>query len=164
DDRGAFRFATLGPGRYTLLASKAGFVSVSYGQKRPGSGRSTAAVVLTDGQRLDNLTMVMPRSGALSGVVTDEFGDPLLGAQVRALRYVMQSGRRTLTVAATAQSDDRGAYRLFDLAPGDYVVTVAGKSDRSAAEEQAMFTLMAQLQTEAAARARADATGSAPPA
>jgi hypothetical protein len=42
------------------------------------------------------------------------------------MRYVMQNGERRLSSAGTGGlTDDRGAYRIFGLAPGDYVVSAA---------------------------------------
>ena len=38
------------------------------------------------------------------------------------MRYVMQSGLRRLQPAGSAQTDDRGMYRIYGLQPGDYVV------------------------------------------
>ena len=54
----------------------------------------------------------------------DEFGDPVAGARVQAMRYQMVQGARRLSpVGANAQSDDTGAFRLYGLMPGDYYVS-----------------------------------------
>src|SRR5213076_2520620 len=49
-------------------------------------------------------------------------GEPLEKAQVMAMRSVYKNGRRTLTIVQAVESDDRGEYRLFWLAPGRYYV------------------------------------------
>jgi carboxypeptidase family protein len=41
---------------------------------------------------------------------------------VRVMRYQYQQGERRLTPAGTAQTDDRGQYRVWGLMPGDYYV------------------------------------------
>src|SRR6185295_11664808 len=72
---------------------------------------------------IDRLTLAIPRAGVLTGVLLDDAGDPAFGTPVRALRWVMQSGVRSLLLAATATADDRGTYRIPGLPPGDYVVS-----------------------------------------
>ena len=61
----------------------------------------------------------------IAGRITDEFGEPIAGAQVQAQRYSYSpGGERRLTYAAPpASSDDLGQFRLFGLMPGDYIVS-----------------------------------------
>src|SRR5262249_44322128 len=47
---------------------------------------------------------------------------------VRAMRYAYVNGKRQLHPARIATSDDRGAYRLFDLAPGRYYIQAVRRS------------------------------------
>lgn len=126
DDQGRFSFAALPAGRYTLNASKAGFVNIAYGAKRPG--RQGTPVQLAEGQRLDRLTIAMPRGSVLTGVVVDEHGEPAAGVPVRALRAAMQTGERTWQVANQDTTDDRGMYRIYQLQPGDYMVSAAPRN------------------------------------
>jgi Carboxypeptidase regulatory-like domain len=123
DDQGGFDFANLPPGRYTLAASKPGFLDVIYGQREPGNGRPGTPVDLADGQQLDHLTLTIPRGGVITGMVTDDGGEPAFGVDVQAMRYVMQSGQRTLAAAGSTRTDDRGIYRIPVLPPGDYLVS-----------------------------------------
>jgi protocatechuate 3,4-dioxygenase beta subunit len=120
DDAGRFSFAALPPGRYTLNASKPGYVNVMYGQKRPG--RPGTPIQLADGQQLNGVKMVLPKGGVLTGIVLDENGDPTPGTQVSAWRWEMRTGEKRLTQAGSDQTDDRGQYRIYGLLPGDYVV------------------------------------------
>ena len=39
----------------------------------------------------------------------------------------MASGARTLSPVGSSTTDDRGIYRVYALAPGDYIVEVAGQ-------------------------------------
>lgn len=125
DDEGRFAFTDLAPGRYTLGASKAGHVGVSYGQTQPG--RPGTPIQLADGQRF-TAALQLPRGGVITGSVADEFGDAAAGTQVRVLRYVTQTGRRTLQQAGAAPTDDRGIYRVFGLQPGEYVVSAVPRN------------------------------------
>jgi hypothetical protein len=124
DDAGAFAFPKLGPGEYTLSANKGGFVESIYGQRQPGSGRLGTPIRLTAGQQLKDLNLPLARGGVLTGVVLDEVGDPAFGITVRAYKWVMKSGERTLVETAAGTTDDRGIYRIPALLPGEYVAGV----------------------------------------
>ena len=63
----------------------------------------------------------------MSGRVFDEAGEPLIGVRVLAMLRVFDSGRPGFTNAAAGMSsdtDDRGAYRLATLIPGDYILSI----------------------------------------
>ena len=121
DDQGRYAFGALPPGRYTLSASKVGHLSVTYGQRVPGSGRPGTPIQLDDGQRL-TIRLQMPRGGVISGTVLDEHGEAVPGTQVRAFRFSMQGGVRTLQQAASDATDDRGCTASTDCRIGDYLV------------------------------------------
>jgi hypothetical protein len=138
DEAGAFSFTQLPAGSFTLSATRLGYLDVAFGQRTPGSGRPGTAIQLAAGQKLEDVTLRMPRTGILTGVITDEFGDPMMGMQVRAWRYVKRSGERTLQSAGGATTDDRGIYRITGLLPGEYIVGT-GARDTS---ETMMLELM----------------------
>jgi hypothetical protein len=121
DDAGAFSFLALPAGRFTLTASKPGYVDVAYGAKRPG--RPGVPVQLSEGQQLERLSIALPRGGVVTGIVVDEYGEPAPRTQVRVMRYVIRSGERALQQAGVDQTDDRGLYRIFGLQPGEYMVS-----------------------------------------
>ena len=121
DADGRFAFTRLAAGRYSLTVSKPAHVSATYGQLRPGSGRPGTPIQLTNGQRFE-ARLQLPRGGAITGTVLDEHAEATPGIPVRAMRYVMQGGQRTLQSAGAGTTDDRGVFRIFGLQPGDYVV------------------------------------------
>jgi len=120
DDSGTYEITDLPAGRYTLNVSKSGFVSLSYGQRRPL--QAGTPLQLLDGQQLKSVDFSLPRGGVISGRIVDEDGEAVPGAMVRVMRYQYQQGDRRLTQAGTAQTDDRGQYRVWGLMPGDYYV------------------------------------------
>jgi Carboxypeptidase regulatory-like domain len=124
DDLGAFAFADLPPGTFRLAASKQGYLDTVYGQKRPGTGRPGTPVALADGQKIEHLTFTMARGGAISGTVVDDAGQPEMAAHVQVFRAVTRSGQRSLQPGDGTLTDDRGAYRIGVLSPGEYVVCV----------------------------------------
>lgn len=121
DDEGRFVFTQLPAGRYTMNASKAGFVTIAYGAKAPG--RAGTPIQLAEGQKVESRPIPLPKGGVLTGIVVDEYGEPSPGTSVRALRMVMRTGERRLESAGTGSTDDRGMYRIYGLQPGQYVVT-----------------------------------------
>ena len=131
DADGRWEALDLPAGGYTLSVSKAGYLKIEYGQKRPFERGKTLDVA--PGQLLDRIDITLPRSGAITGRVFDEFGDPAAAVFVRALRQRYVNGRRELTPLAEALeglangggdlTDDLGQFRIYGLAPGDYFVS-----------------------------------------
>ncbi|HEX4566539.1 MAG TPA: carboxypeptidase-like regulatory domain-containing protein [Vicinamibacterales bacterium] len=127
DAQGHYEFKGLPAGRFTLSVSKSGFVTMQYGQNRPFEpGRP---IELTDGQVMDKADVALPRGGALSGRVVDEFGDPVADANVSAMRMQYTGGRRRLAPTGRASTtNDLGQFRLFGLPPGEYYVSATLRS------------------------------------
>lgn len=152
DESGRFAFSALPAGRYTVSASKAGHVSVTYGQRRPG--RPGTAIQLADGQKMQ-VQLQIPRGGVITGTVLDEHGEAVPGTPVRVLRYVIQSGVRTLQMSGNGATDDRGVYRIYGLQPGEYVVAALPRNPSAPA--QALRAELTALQARIEAVARDDA-------
>jgi len=127
DDNGVFDIAELPAGRYTLSASKSGFITLSYGQRRPL--QSGTPLQLADSQQLKGVDFQLPRGGVITGHVFDETGDAMPGVMVSVMRYQYMQGDRRLTPAGTAQTDDKGQYRVWGLNPGDYYVSALSRAD-----------------------------------
>jgi len=121
DAQGRFEVKDLPAGRYTLSATKAGYVTMSYGQRRPEQPGTVLDVL--DGQLVEKIAILLPPGGVITGRVVDEFGDPVAGAQVQSLRYRFQPGGQRLLPMGAGMTDDRGSFRLFGLTPGDYYVS-----------------------------------------
>ncbi len=106
--------------------SKTGFVTLSYGQRRPL--QSGTPLQLADGQQFRGVDFRLPRGSVISGHVYDETGDPMPGATVRVLQYRYAQGQRQLVPADTAQTDDCGTFRMWGLNPGDYYVAAVARN------------------------------------
>jgi hypothetical protein len=125
DDQGIFDISELPAGRYTLTVSKTGFVSLSYGQRRPL--QAGTPLQLNDGQTLKGIEFQLPRGSVIGGRVLDEDGEAMPGVMVRVMRYQYLQGDRRLTPAGSGQTDDKGLYRVWGLMPGDYYVTAVAR-------------------------------------
>ncbi len=130
DEQGRFELRELSGGRYTITASKGGFITLQYGQRRPSEPGTP--VDLAAGQTIEKLVVGLPRGSVITGRIVDEFGEPLTGAQVRVLRYGYAAGaRRLLPAGQSDRTDDQGTFRVFGLPPGEYVVSATLNEDRA---------------------------------
>lgn len=126
DDDGRFSFVELPAGVYRLNVSRAGFITVAYGQRRPL--QPGTPIQLADAQELTNVDVSLPRGSVLTGHVYDETGEPLPGATVRVHRYAYVQGVRQLAPAGAGDTDDRGEFRIWGLNPGEYLVSAASRA------------------------------------
>ncbi|HYN06914.1 MAG TPA: carboxypeptidase-like regulatory domain-containing protein [Vicinamibacterales bacterium] len=147
DDAGRFVVPALPAGRYHVTASKPPYVDSVYGARLPG--RPGTAIVLKDGERRSDLVLKLLPGGAITGVVTDEFGQPAVGVRVELLEPRRPAGEAMITSVMTMLSgmllpgqttDDRGVYRFSGLPPGQYIVAatpvdLAGGNARALTEE-----------------------------
>jgi protocatechuate 3,4-dioxygenase beta subunit len=121
DAAGQYWFTSVPDGTYAVEASKAGHVSMQYGQLRltqPGR-----AVVLREDRMVDGIDVVLPRGTAISGIVADQDGEPIQGATVDVLQLRYVGDRLTARRTGPARrTDDYGRYRVFGLLPGRYLV------------------------------------------
>lgn len=150
DDEGKFVFTLLPAGRYTVNASKTGYVTIAYGAKGPG--RAGTPIQLADGQKLETKAISLPKGGVVTGTVLDENGEPAPGTTVRAMRQVIRTGEKRFESAGTDTTDDRGQYRIYGLLPGQFVVYaqprnqgLGGLGASIASEIEAAVQQMAQM-------------------
>lgn len=121
---GVFEFKDLPAGRYTISATRPGYLTLQYGQRRPGEpGRP---VQLADGERIANADIALPRTSTISGRVTDEVGDPLPAVSIFPAQWKYFRGKRQLVRVsggiAFNETDETGQFRITGLEPGDYFV------------------------------------------
>jgi hypothetical protein len=125
DAQGRFELTQLPAGRYNLTATRAGYVTMQFGQRAPN--QPGTPIELADGQIADKVGFALVRGGAISGRIADEFGEPVSGAQVTVQRYASMGGVRRLTGGGGEggfdRTDDLGQFRLYGLTPGEYYVT-----------------------------------------
>ncbi len=116
DANGQFELAHLPAGSYTI------YVEPMTGFLRP---REPAFATLVEGGTAQ-VTIRLARAGAIEGRVLDENGEPVLGAQVHAVRRINIAGYLKVEGAGGwGMTDDRGAFRIFNVPPGEYYVVAA---------------------------------------
>jgi carboxypeptidase family protein len=127
---GTYEFTDLPADSYRLSAGKPGYLVLEYGQTRAFErGR---VITLGDGEKVEKIDVTLPSSGAISGRIADENGDPVEAVTVRLLQLQFMADRRQLvdvTAAGSRTTDDTGRYRIYGVPPGQYVVmaTLTGR-------------------------------------
>jgi hypothetical protein len=125
DAKGRFEYAALEARRYALRFTADRHITMYFGQTRAGELGTRILIPLRDGEdyRAD---MKLPRASAIEGTLLDEFGDPVPGVFVQVSERTYAAGRyRLMPVVGVARShptDDRGHYRVSNVAPGSYYV------------------------------------------
>ena len=126
DTQGRFVFVNAPAGRYRIEGRRFGFVTGYHGQRTPNG--SSTPIDLADGQIFTDLVVPAWKSVAITGTVTDEAGQPVVGVRVTAFSRQIALGEVRLLpydpFNITATTDDRGMYRLSNLPPGEYAVAV----------------------------------------
>lgn len=131
DRRGEFRFRGVPAGRYLVSADAPGVISRSNGFSIRDSGFGLEGVekslgrvtVGEDGEA--KVEFSVERGGALGGRVTYSDGEPAANSHL--VLYTRKGGELTRFFTEHARTDDRGAYRVEGLPPGEYVVGVIEK-------------------------------------
>ena len=82
----------------------------------------------------EGLSIGLPRGAAVTGVVIDEFGDPVAGITVRVRRNLDPSESTADTLDHSTETDDLGEFRIGSLPAGRYGVEL----DASAFNAQTM--------------------------
>jgi hypothetical protein len=120
DTRGDFEIVNVPPGSHTITASRSGYLTIQYGQRRPReAGRS---VEIKPGEVIDGIAITLPGGAVLAGTMTDDVGDVYPGVRVEAVEYRYVRGRRLPVQAGAATTNDIGQYRISGLAPGTYML------------------------------------------
>ena len=121
DGDGNYEFRGLPAGPYFLYASKPGYIGLEWGQPPPTQGGKPLEVGA--GQTIEHIDFTLQHGGVIAGRIFDEFGEPLSGLQVSAMRsQLMSGGERQLMQTGSGQTNDLGEFRIFGLAPGQYYV------------------------------------------
>jgi len=122
---GEFTISDLPAGDYHVLASRNGYSTFSGVQSQDNV--ADLKMSIKPGQAIESLVLHLYPAGVISGQVLDEDHDPVPRLMVLALRVrYVKGGQRSFQLAAQADTDDLGNYRLPNLSPGSYYVKAGG--------------------------------------
>jgi hypothetical protein len=122
DADGKWTISGIACGGIIFTAEKDGFIQNSYGRPAAKAQVNTALkpVTLTSGNVVHGLKIELMPESVATGRVLDDAGDPVSGAQVRAMRSFLREGKRMMLPSGYASSDSSGTYRMSGLAAGRY--------------------------------------------
>ena len=121
-DDGAFSFDHLGPGKYSLQASRRGFLTAAYQEH----GFYSTAIVTGAGLVSEGLTLRLSPGAVIAGSLLDSAGDPVEQGVVNLYR-LNDDGLSSIHMYRSATIDDVGAYEFAHLPPGTYFVSATGR-------------------------------------
>ena len=115
DVEGRWELRGLHPGEYHLGADKAGYV---------GGGGFERSIGLTEARPERVVDLTLTRGAVLSGRIVDADGEPVAGIEVMALyrESMNQRSPQWSQMGSGVGTDDRGDFRIYGLAAGDYIV------------------------------------------
>ena len=143
NENGQYEVSGVKPGRYSVRASRSGYVMQLYGQKSPDAFSETTGTLLyvREDETLSEIDFRLLRGGAIEGRVVDSSGEPLARSRVQLSRYRTYEGKPRLESGfrSSTETDDRGHFRLFEISPGSYYLSArrdftiqAAEGDRTA--------------------------------
>jgi hypothetical protein len=135
DASGAFSFAGLPAGPYTLSIDKRGYQSASYPEHGRGMRSISRPLILQEGETRERITVRLFRGGVITGRVVDANGEPLDSVSVRAFKVAAapRSGGRPMP-GNSASTNDLGEFRLARLDGGSYVLMATPQHSAGADE------------------------------
>jgi hypothetical protein len=123
DSQGRFVFRNLPAGKFDLVATARGYLADD-GHAESGMRAPPQAIELADAEQATDTDIRLFKPARISGIIVDDVGDPIEGAQIPVLRVEYIAGHRRLRRGGGSISNDRGFYSSGRLVPGSYVVGV----------------------------------------
>lgn len=137
DGNGRFVIEAAPAGSFELAANLEGYRGSEFGQRLPHG--SWQRFDLADGEQVANVVLKMWRLASVSGVVSNDNGEPVRGVSVQALSVTAVEGRTKLTVVnRPSVTDAKGEYSLANLVPGSYILAVGGSYNGGSLERGAL--------------------------
>lgn len=125
DSEGRFRMSAVPAGRYRLLPLAPALTAP---ELRSGAFFENGKLInVAAGETVEGVDYVLTRGGVITGRVTTGDGKPAIGERINVI-YADRRTERGPAAAAVSpfewETDDRGVYRVYGLAPGRYLVSV----------------------------------------
>ena len=126
DAAGKFALVGIPPGRYRIVAEPGPTAGKYVSTRFPDPALDDSAPIAVSANHVaDGLVIPLPRGAVISGRIVDEAGNPIALVPVSAQELLPGERRRsglTMSMGATTRTDDNGAFRLFGLRSGEFVL------------------------------------------
>lgn len=124
DNDGRYRLAQVPAGNYRVTPLAPVYVSPI---DSPGFYEQGKTVQVGEGETIENLDFKLIRGGVISGKVTDAAGKPVIEERLSVWKLEAGGRKSSWNPVGAAYymltTDDRGAYRLFGLPEGRYLIS-----------------------------------------
>jgi hypothetical protein len=122
DSEGRFTIQKAPAGPRTVRARREGY----FAPLANGTYPADAIVPVTvKANETSNVRVVLVPGASVSGRVLDPAGRPLADAMIQIQRAAYVNGSPSLEIVNAGRTDDRGEYRLYRLAPGDFYISAS---------------------------------------
>lgn len=123
DYEGRYRMSNVPAGRFSVVVVAPAYVMPS----QSTFGEPGKNVNLAEGETVEKIDFSLVKGGVITGRVTTSDGAPIIGERVQLhVAGAPTDGRMRLPNSNQFmyETDDRGVYRLFGLAPGQYTLSI----------------------------------------
>ena len=120
DSAGRFQATNIQCGPLIVIATKPGFLQST--TPTPGLRPNPVRTMLSAGGTAHDVRVALTPQSVVTGIVTDDMGDPVMNARVTAFTSRVVQGKRQFQQTIAATSNDLGEYRIPNLAAGKYIV------------------------------------------
>ena len=135
---GKFSFKQVRAGNWCIGAAKSGGALAPAEYRMRGYKGRGLAVTVADNQQVQDIKLMMPQTGSISGRVIDSDGEPMGHTRVQAMEAFYQDGQKRLYTLNVVQTNDQGEFSLFWLPPGEYYVAAVPED---ATRQNVMFSV-----------------------
>lgn len=123
DDNGRFEFSGLGAGKYGLDARGNGYLPQGYEQHGP----YITAIVAGPGIETGNLVFRLKPESLISGTISDEFNEPVQGADVYLFTAGVDYAHSAVLPRGKYETSDVGGFYFNGLREGKYYLVAVAK-------------------------------------
>lgn len=120
---GRFVFSNLPRAKFSFIAERQGGMIESFHQ----NDQYSTAIVTGPGLNSENLIFPLTAFGSISGIATDDEGEPVRDAQVMLFHRTISLGKLRTEFHQNTQTNSSGNFLFGQLMPGTYLVAVQGR-------------------------------------
>jgi hypothetical protein len=120
DVDGRYSIGGIAPGKYHLWVQRPGVLPAVYGARGPN--RPGKVIAIAAGETKKNVDVQVEAPAVITGHIYDDEGEPL-SVPIILWHVIWRNGQKTMEQAGGGATDDEGAYRLYGLPAGTYLVS-----------------------------------------
>ena len=121
---GKFTFLHVPTGKYRLRGQKRGQLPQAFGAREAGFG---TAIVVDGSAKTDGIVFPLRSDSSISGVVSNEDGEPVRSAQVILFRDGVINGEKKTVRAGSANTNSSGQFHFPHIQKGKYYIAVSAR-------------------------------------